>query len=133
MHRDRPFKRRWACMRDGDLWEHTQKIIAAKRPQSVKAQKVKGHASDEMVVEGRVRAQDKRGNDKADQVAGRGAKQEQSSLHALTGMYAKRHAEYKKFIARIQVFLVEMMKAEKRPEKQLQRRVSRWCKKGARK
>ena len=27
LHRDRPYKRRWACMRGGDLWEHTENDI----------------------------------------------------------------------------------------------------------
>ena len=52
----------------------TPKMIAAKGAKSVKVQKVKGHATDDMVAAGQLRGQDKRGNDKADQAAGKGAK-----------------------------------------------------------
>ena len=74
-------------------------MIAAKGAKSVKVQKTKGHAADDMVAAGQVRDQDKRGNDKADHAAGKGARNEQSSLHSLTEMYAERHAAYKKFMA----------------------------------
>ena len=118
-------------MRDGDLWEHTQKMVAAKGAKSVRVQKVKGHATEDMVAAGQVRERNKRGNDNADQAAGKGARDEQSGLHSLTQMYAERHAAYRKLMARIHKFLVEMMKAEKRPGTTWKKKSIPSCKKQA--
>ena len=73
LHRDRPQRRRWACTMDGDLWCLSQKMIAAKGPNSVATRKVKGHATSEMVAMGTVRQADKEGNDHAGEAAGFGS------------------------------------------------------------
>ena len=49
----------------------------AKGPWSVWATKVKGHATDEDVDLGKVRTEDKQGNDHADKAADKGANDEQ--------------------------------------------------------
>ena len=72
LHRDRPDKKIWACTKDGGLWEHAQKMMHKKGPESIKTVKVKGHATEEMVEKGVVRSVDKKGNDKAGEAAGRG-------------------------------------------------------------
>ena len=99
-------------MYDGDLWEHTQKMVEAKGPKSVSYRKVKGHATEEVVASGKVTREDKEGNDEADSAADRGSNNEQSSLYTLTKMLAARHEEYKLFMARVQKFLVATKKAE---------------------
>ena len=104
LHRDRPDKKRWSCTKDGDLWEHAQKMMQKKGPESVQTVKVKGHATKEMVERGAVRSIDKEGNDKADEAAGRGSHGEQRRLHALTKLYAERHEAYKIFMAKIHIF-----------------------------
>ena len=113
LHRDRPDRKRWACTKDGDLWEHAQKMMQRKGPERIKTVKVKGHATEEMVEKGVVRRVDKKGNDKADEAAGRGSHGEQRRLHALTTLYAERHQAYRIFMGRVQKFLVHMQKAEK--------------------
>ena len=84
LHRDRPVKKRWKCRKDGDLWGHTQKKIEAKGPENTKMIKVKGHATNQMVSEGKVKADDKKGNDRANQAAGKGFNDEQRRLDAMT-------------------------------------------------
>ena len=45
----------------------------AKGPEKLKARKVKGHSTSQMVREGKVTIEDKVGNDQADTAAGRGS------------------------------------------------------------
>ena len=85
-------------------------MIAAKWPQSVKAIKVKGHATTEVVEEGKVKAEDKKGNDNVDLAAGWGSHQEQRRLHCLTEMCAARHEAHRKLMGKVQRFLVHMNK-----------------------
>ena len=58
LHRDRPSKKRRACMKDGDLGCHTQKRIVAKGPLSVQTRKAKGRATADMLKEGMVRQEE---------------------------------------------------------------------------
>ena len=55
------------------MWELFEQLFKQRGPRSVKITKVKGHATQEMVDEGNVRAEDKEGNDKADEAADMGA------------------------------------------------------------
>ena len=71
-------------------------MTIARGPQSVKVEKITGHATHEMVAEGSVRPGDKAGNDQADAAAARGSKAEQSSLHSLTQLFAKRQFAHQK-------------------------------------
>ena len=52
-------------MKDGDLWEHFAEIAEQRGPHSVWITKVKGHATQEMVDEGKVEEDEKRGNDES--------------------------------------------------------------------
>ena len=65
----KPLKRPFSLQGDGDLWECFWKAVMARNPYTIKITKVKGHATDEMVADGRVQPQDRRGNDKADSAA----------------------------------------------------------------
>ena len=65
-------------------------MMEAKGPESISMVKVKGHETSKMVSEGKVRAEDKAGNDKADQAASKGSKDEQRRLYAMTGFFAER-------------------------------------------
>ena len=102
LHRERPGERRWACTRDGDLWEHAQRMLLRRGPESIQTIKVKGHATEEMLEIGKVKAEDKKGNDKADEAAGRGSRDEQRRLFALTELYAERHEAYRMFMGKTQ-------------------------------
>ena len=94
LHKSTPFKQRWAMMKNGDLWEVFANIVWQRGPESVTISKVKGHATDEMVDEGKVRLQDKKGNDNADSAADKGATSSQKKVHRHGAMYSTRHLEY---------------------------------------
>ena len=59
---DPPF----ALCTDGDLLAAIDCMVRYRSARSVKVSKVKGHATDRMVAEGKVRGEDKEGNDAAD-------------------------------------------------------------------
>ena len=54
---------------DGDLLACVSGMLRYRTRGSVKVSKVKGHATDTMVADGRVRGEDKAGNDAADMAA----------------------------------------------------------------
>ena len=54
-----PFKKLWSQLKDRDLWEQFQTNVDAKGPGWVKLRKAKGHATDEMVDEGKVEGHEK--------------------------------------------------------------------------
>ena len=72
-----------------------------------------------MVDEGKVRAEDKEGNDKADEAADMGATTSQGKLEFFAEIFSWRHARYRSLMARIQCFIVELKK-EEQPLKQEQ-------------
>ena len=51
---------------DGDLLDCIRRMVLYRSASSVRVSKVKGHATDAMVAEGKVRREDKEGNDAAD-------------------------------------------------------------------
>ena len=59
----------FALCTDGDLLAAIDSMIRKRSARSVKVSKVKGHATDRMVAEGKVRREDKEGNDAADVAA----------------------------------------------------------------
>ena len=60
-------------MKDGDLWEMFAKAVEARGPGCTNISKAMGHATQEMVDEGKVQTEEKTGNDQADTGAERGA------------------------------------------------------------
>ena len=114
LYRKTPYKRKWAQTRDGDLWQLFEKLVKQRGPETVKITKVKGHATEEMVEQGKVEAEDKAGNDMADQAADQGATKSQGRLQVFASLYAWRQGRYRKMMARIQQFIVEVKKEEKK-------------------
>ena len=53
LDRNTPYRKRWTQIRDGDLWELFEQIVKQRGPKSVRITKVKGHATQEMVDEGK--------------------------------------------------------------------------------
>ena len=51
-------RRPWSTQKNGDLWQVFHNTLKMKGPDSFKATKVKGHATQEMVEGGKVRPQD---------------------------------------------------------------------------
>jgi len=83
---------------DGDLWEWFAKIVKAKGAEAVRLTKVKGHATEEMVKQGKVKEEHKVGNDFSDEAADIGVEQHGNEfLEASTFFAAKQH-EYSVFV-----------------------------------
>ena len=83
-------------------------MLQSKGPESVEAKKVKGQAAEEMVSDGRVNAEDKAGNDFADEAANKSSHDDQRRLLSMTKLFSERHVAYQKFMARIQTFVIQM-------------------------
>ena len=103
--------------KDGDLWQDLWRSIVLKGPHAVKFTKVKGHATNEQVDSGLVRREDKAGHDGADTAANRGATVSQSTVLEFGSLYHRRHLLYRKFMCRVQHFIIGLKKEEKQKEK----------------
>lgn len=116
-----PFKKPWGLQPDGDLWKMAWMAVLSRGPGRQMLTKVKGHATESHVVEGKVRAEDKDGNDWADTYAERGAKQQEGITYGdakfdakfvLAGWLHKRHGRYVKFMSMVQKSMAAVIKAE---------------------
>ena len=113
LHRPNPTRKTWSQEKDGDLWEVFAKLVRQRGPKSAKITKVKGHATEEMVQQGKVKAEEKRGNDHVDEAADAGATKSQGRLKIFGELYSRRHECYRKLMAQVQTFVVELKKEEK--------------------
>ena len=73
LHKESPWHKPYAYIKDGDMWRTFVKMVDAKGVEAVDITKVKGHATDEAVFAGTIRAEDKEGNDDADRGADKGS------------------------------------------------------------
>ena len=99
-------------MKDGDLWKAFQEAAAHKNPWAVWLTKLKGHATDKEVEEGKVPEEQKICNDYSDEAAGKGSRGEQEKLAAVTALYNRRGNAYQTNVHRVLDFLVNMKKEE---------------------
>ena len=90
LHREVPYKQSWALMKDGDLWEVFTDLVKIRGPQTVWITKVKGHATQEMVDEGKVEQEDMRGNSMVDRAVDLGAIECQKKVHKYGEMFCWR-------------------------------------------
>ena len=97
-------------MKDGDLWRKFAEAVKANNPWVVKLIKVRGHATEQQVVEGFVREDDKQGNDNADEAAERGSSKEQEHLAVVAGLYSRRNKKDQQCTRRAQSFLLKIKK-----------------------
>jgi hypothetical protein len=112
LHRKSVSKRPWTLVTNGDLWRSLEEAMIAKGPGAFKVSKVKGHATDEMVSAGKVKEEDKTGNDVSDEAADKGAELTNITAAALGHVYSRRHRSYKVFMERIQKFIITIKKVE---------------------
>ena len=84
-----------------------------------------GHATNEMVEEGKVRKIDKDGNDVSDIAADKGAEATDVIAAAVGFVYARRHKFYKMLMIRIQAFLIKVRgrKGEEGEEEEARRAI----------
>ena len=114
LHRPTPWRQRWKLMKDGDLWQEFGRIAETKNPNATKLSKVKGHATWQMISDGKVKAEDAYGNDKSDQAAENGVTLEQPQFTKIAKRYANKHKQYKDFMKRIHTFIVKTKKADRK-------------------
>ena len=81
-------------MKNGDLWNCFAESTFAKGPRAITLTKDKGHATQEMIDEGRVDEEQKKGNDGADDGVNKGAEDGQQSLSNVARKYASRQWRY---------------------------------------
>ena len=91
-------KRPWQTTTDGDLWAHFEQAVRAKGTNAIKISKVKGHVTAEQVTTNTHRAQDKAGNDKADETADIGTALYGKDVINIANLYHKRHNQYSQFM-----------------------------------
>ena len=106
-------KRPWSLVKNGDLNQSIEEGVIQKGTGNLKASKVKGHATEEMVEQGKVRRIDKEGNDISDEGADRGAERTNIKVVASGYVFSKRHKFYKILMQRILWFIIKIRKAEK--------------------
>ena len=114
LHKQSPFKERWALMKNGDLWQTFTRMVGERGPETIAISKVKGHATDAMVNAGEVRRFDQIGNDSADKAADRGATVSQARVQAFGRTYCQRHLAYRALMCRIQSYTVGLKKEERK-------------------
>ena len=123
LHANTPLKqKRWNLVKDGDMWETMNNAIQAKGCDYIRLTKVKGHATSQMVEDGKVKPEDKNGNDEADDSADRGAEKLQPGLAGIAGYYARKHHAYKDMMKEVHKFIIDVKRSdkEKREKKKLE-------------
>ena len=78
LRRSTPFKQPWRLMKDGDLWEMFANTVEPRGS---------GCTTQEMVDEGKVKTEERKGNDQADTGAERGAVTMQKATQKLADIY----------------------------------------------
>ena len=73
-------KKPWNILTDGDLWKWFAEVVEAKGAEAIRLTKMKGHATDQMVQEGKVKQEHKDGNDGSDEAADIGVEQHGNGL-----------------------------------------------------
>ena len=113
-----PYKKAWGLQVDGDLWEIAWKAILQRGSLNQKIRKLKGHATEEDVKEGRSTKKDQEGNDKADRNADKGVEMVHGKgLVRLAEWLAEKHNRYVHFMGRIQKVIAAVTLAEKEARK----------------
>ena len=99
----------WKLADDGDLWEQIWDNLLCRSISSTAITKVKGHATEEDVREGRATAADRCGNNIADLAADEGVQAHGNATIELGRLYEERHIAYQKLTQRIQQHIIRMM------------------------
>ena len=103
----------WGIRRDGDLWGVLQHAICSKKPTSVAISKVKGHATEQDVLDGVAERCHKDGNDASDELVSDAYKLHGDGLLSLTNLCGTRHAEYTEFMTACIHMVVDIYKTDR--------------------
>ena len=101
----------WGMRDDGDVWGIVHELVQQRGAHTSKCTKVKGHATAQMVADGRVRPQDQRGNDGADAAVGRGYATYGQHRRALAGLFEERARRYAVLVVGIQRVMLDILAA----------------------
>lgn len=107
VERGRKPKRPWSTQKDGDLWIMLHEMVRQKGCESIKITKVKGHATDVNVEDGKVDIKDKQGNDKADDYATKGLEGHGDDFLKVSRMLTQRQSRYVAFVANVHDHMLE--------------------------
>ena len=102
-------KKPFNILPDSDLWEWFARLVKAKGADAVKLTKVKGHATDEMVNQGKVKADHKEGNDASDEAADIGVEQHGNGLLELSIFFAAKQTSYGGVMLEVAKFVLAIM------------------------
>ena len=83
LHQKSAKKKPWQFVQHGDLWSKVENTVKANTPKTITHTKQKGHATQQMVDEGKVDADDKEGNRQSDRAADKGVVEEQKEVNCL--------------------------------------------------
>ena len=114
----RVMKKIWGLQGDGDLWQQFWQLVRARGANTVKVTKVKGHATEQQVEEGKVRTEDKEGNDNADQAADQGVNQHARGLRGMVEWIQQRQKKYIEVMSEIQAMIIEVLKEQEEKAKE---------------
>ncbi len=106
-------KRPWGTHKDGDLWRVFHEFAKQRGHASIRLSKVQGRATQKQVDEGKVKNEDRRGNDEADETAKKGNKMHGEGLVKVAGWMFERHRRYTAFIKDIHNHIIEGCKIRK--------------------
>eukprot|EP00969_Alexandrium_andersonii_P224215 9901880-Alexandrium_andersonii.AAC.1 len=99
--------RPWGLRRDGDLWEVFHRVASARAFRGVAFTKVKGHATEQHIREGRSTRRDANLNSVADAMAERGVRSSAHSQEIWT-WWNHNVARYHVFVFKVQHMLVSI-------------------------
>ena len=99
---------------DGDLWEQAWKAVLKRGAGNQTLRKVKGHATELDVAEGRATQEDRDGNDKSDKLADKGVEEIAGQGLVKLGSWCEtRWKRCRKLVNRIHKMIVGVTQAEK--------------------
>ena len=113
LHQPYASKKPWQLVHNGDLGVQDEKHAKVKNPEAATFTKQKGHATQQMVDEGKVKEEDKEGNHQSDTAADRGGVEEQQNLNVLGWKYAARLKAYRRFMEQVHNFIIKVRKKAK--------------------
>ena len=118
LHQKSVSKKPWPLVQHGDLWMKMEEAVIANNPKTIKLTKQKGHATEEMVREGKVREEDRDGNHQSDRAADRGVTEEQEEVEYLDWKYAARQKAYIRLMAKIHEFIINVRKGQNKKKEE---------------
>lgn len=109
----KPERKHWAMQRDGDVWAAIWNVMLAKGPTAIRVSKVKGHATEKDVTEGRTTAVHRACNNVADGLVKEATALHGKSTNDLAYWLEARHRMYTTLMKDVQLFIITIIIADK--------------------